>query len=98
MFKVKFICPPNNRDGDIKGLSFVKEMFHLTVIIQSPVRVYSGWLQVKLLHFEDRLEEQFSLPYGGRGGGGNEIVIIYTHANTASHSFSHIHRDTHKLS
>lgn len=48
--------------GDIKGLSFVKEMFQLTVIIQSPVRVYSGWLQVKLLHFEDRLEEQFSLP------------------------------------
>lgn len=48
--------------GDIKGLSFVKEMFHLTVIIQSPVRVCSGWLQVKLLHFEDRVEEQFSLP------------------------------------
>lgn len=53
--------------GDIKGLSFVKEMFHLTVIIQSPVRVYSGWLCVKLLHFEERLEEHFFL-WGGWGG------------------------------
>lgn len=55
--------------GDIKGLSFVKEMFHLTVIIQSPLRVYSDWLQVITFWRQVRRAILLAIKKGGGGGG-----------------------------